>query len=181
METTQNIETRSIEITVNSASDLKKAKALSKTKAYAVAFIHGGTGRRCRSEHRTTVDNKNGRNPRWNQAMSFTLRETSLQQDRLLFTVQIWSSTAWGPDLIGYVTVPLKEFVKQPLQNRKLANYQVLTASAKPKGMLSLSIMMGNKITSQIKRHTVTQPRSHAPTAKVDDFYLQPACQAVMQ
>ncbi|KAH9328502.1 hypothetical protein KI387_000610, partial [Taxus chinensis] len=139
------MEMRSMEITVKSASNLKRPNLLCKTKAYAVVFVQGGGKRSSRSEHRTNVDKENGRNPSWNEAMSFTLHEASLQQDRLFLTVQIWSATVWGPHPIGHVTVPLRDFLLK--QNDMLSSYkcQLVTPSGKPKGILNLSVKISEK------------------------------------
>ncbi|GLJ46071.1 hypothetical protein SUGI_0970570 [Cryptomeria japonica] len=168
---TQMIEAIGMEIVVESASELKKAKIAPKTRAFALCFIHGAGkhGRRL-LEHTTAVDRENGRNPSWNETISFALPESSIQQDRLLFTVQICNQSTWRPHVIGHVTVPLKELAKQPLENGE--SFQVLGPSGKPKGTLNLSVRL-SKNRTRIHVHQFPHPRSHAVTAKGNDFCAQ--------
>lgn len=151
------MESRSIEITLISARDLNNTSILSKTKAYAVAWISTDH----RNRQRTHLDKDNGSDPSWNHVMRFTVDEAALQQGHLVLEVAIYADATFGDKEIGHVSIPLKEFLKPSSGNKggttsaQFASYQVRKPSGKAKGVLNLSVKLGEKYEVRQQLQTV--------------------------
>lgn len=141
------MEYRSMELTLISARDLNNTNILSKTKAYAVAWISNDH----KNRQRTPLDKDNGTNPSWNQVMRFTLDEAALQQGRLVLEIVIYADATFGDKEIGRVSIPLKEFLRSAGGNKgattsaQFVSYQVRKPSGKAKGVLNLSVKLAEK------------------------------------
>lgn len=139
------METRSMEITLISARDLKKRSIFSKTNAFAVAWISNNN----KNRQWTPVDKENGTNPTWNQVMNFILNEADLQQGRLFLQIVIYRTATFGDKEIGRVSIPLNEFLKPSGGKKgaraKFLSYQVRKPSGKSKGVLDLSVKFTEK------------------------------------
>lgn len=137
-----------MEITLISAHDLKNATILSKTKAYAVAWISNDL----KNKQRTPVDRENGTNPTWNQVMTFILNDSALRQGRLVLEIAIFSEATFGDKEIGCVRIPLNEFLKPVGSNKgasataQFVSYQVRKPSGKAKGVLDLCVRFAEKV-----------------------------------
>lgn len=140
--------TRSMDITLISASDLKKASMLSKTKAYAIAWISNDPkNRQC-----TPIDKVNANNPTWNQLIKFILNDSALQQGRLFLEIAIYAAATFGDKEIGRVRIPLNELLKPAGSNKgaramaQFVSYQVRKPSGKAKGVLNLSVRFAETV-----------------------------------
>nr|ABR17336.1 unknown [Picea sitchensis] len=141
------MESRSMEITLISARDLNNTNILSKTKAYAVAWISNDH----RNRQRTPLDKDHGTDPTWNQVMKFNLDEAALQQGRLVLEIAIYADATFGDKEIGHVSIPLNEFLKPAGGNKgattsaQFVSYQVRKPSGKAKGTINLSVKLAEK------------------------------------
>lgn len=141
------MESRSMELTLISARDLKNTNILSKTKAYAVAWISNDN----KNRQKTPLDKDNGTDPTWNHVMKFTLDEAALQQSRLVLEIVIYANATFGDKEIGRVSAPLNEFLRPAGGNKgattsaHFVSYQVRKPSGKAKGVLNLSVKLAEK------------------------------------
>lgn len=135
------MEARGMELTLISARDLKKPSMLSKTKAYAVAWISNDQ----KNRQRTPVDKNNGNDPNWNHAMKFTLHEAALQQGHLLLEIVVYANSTFGDKEIGRISIPVNEFLNHGATSAQFASYQIRKPSGKPKGLLNLSVKLAEK------------------------------------
>lgn len=136
-----------MELTLISARDLKNTNILSKTKAYAVAWISNDH----KNRQKTPLDKDNGTDPTWNHVMKFTLDEAALQQSRLVLEIVIYANSTFGDKEIGRVSAPLNEFLrpaggnKGAITSAHFVSYQVRKPSGKAKGVLNLSVKLAEK------------------------------------
>ncbi|XP_052204661.1 protein SRC2 homolog [Diospyros lotus] len=135
-----------LDITVISADDLKNVNLISKMSVYVLVSMSGDP----RTKRRTPVDKNCGKNPKWNDRMSFAVDEASLSlHPNLCILFQIRSDRPLGDRDIGEVSVPIRELLdnNDPASDR-LVEYQVRTPSGKPKGTLKFSYKFGEKSTA---------------------------------
>jgi len=130
-----------MELTLSSAHDLKKASKITKTRAYAVAWISNDP----KNRQRTPVDKSNGTDPIWNHDMEFTLDEAALQQGRLFLEIAVCSGATFGDKEIGRISIPLNEFLNPGTNSEQFATYQLKKPSGKPKGLINLSVKLAEK------------------------------------
>ncbi|CAL1393433.1 unnamed protein product [Linum trigynum] len=143
------MECRPIEITIQSAKDLKDVNLLSKMDVYAVASIKGDPKSSKQQKHKTPVDKDCGPNPRWNHRVSFTVDEPSLHQNRLTIKFEIFSDRSLGDREIGEVNVPVKElFDAAGAAGEKSTTYAVRTPNGKSKGTLTFAYKFGEKFSA---------------------------------
>ncbi|CAN0914185.1 Protein SRC2 [Linum grandiflorum] len=157
------MECRPIEITIQSAKDLKNVNLISKMDVYAVASIKGDPYN-SKQKHKTPVDKDSGPNPKWNHHVSFTVDEPSLQQNRLTVKFELVSDRSLGDREIGEVNVPIKELFDYS-KAEKTVSYAVRTSGGKSKGTLTFSYKFGEKFSAPEK-------------AKKSDHHAQPPMMA---
>lgn len=129
---------RTLELTLISATDLNDVNVFSKMDVYAVASIAGDQ----RSRQRTAVDKGSGTNPSWNATLRFAVPAVN---DGLVLHVLLRSERALGDRDVGEVHIPLKELLDATAagggdKSGHLVSYQVRQpSSGNPKGVLNLS------------------------------------------
>jgi Ca2+-dependent lipid-binding protein len=141
------MESRSIEITLNSARDLFNPNKVSKPKPYAVVWISNDY----RNRKQTSMDKVNLTNPIWNEVMEFNLDEPALQQGRLDLEITIYTKATFKEKAIGRVSIPLNELVKLAggFQGATTSaysdSYPVQNPSGKDKGTINISVKLAKK------------------------------------
>lgn len=147
-------EARTIELTVVSATNLKKVKKF-KQQCYVVAYIYGA------QRQATHSDPLGGVNPTWNAAMTLTCYETDLHPDGSsrgssssprAVTVDLYCHSSGvfsrGDKLVGSVVVPLLHIATvAQVQEISVLAFDVRRPSGKVKGRLNLMIKLGEKHT----------------------------------
>ncbi|RCV28929.1 hypothetical protein SETIT_5G442200v2 [Setaria italica] len=152
--------TRTLELTLISAKDLKEVNLLSKMEVYAVVSLSGDP----RSRQRIQADRTGGRNPTWNATLRFTVPASGAGSLHVLLRAE----RALGDRDVGEVHIPLSELLSGAPDGpvpAKFVAYQVRKiSSAKPQGVLNFSYKLGE----------VTQSAGgYAPTP-AQSAYTQP-------
>lgn len=150
------MESRTLDITVISATDIKNVNTFSKMDVYAVVEISDDP----RSKQKTHVDKESGTNPKWNFPMKFIINEDALQQNRLTLFFKLKSDRSLGDKDIGQVHVPIKELLDNntnPKTERE-ASFSVRKPSGKgTKGTLTFRYKFGDTFAVQ-KSKNVDEP-----------------------
>lgn len=134
---------RSIELTLISASNLKKVRALGQQKSYIVAYIY--------TDHKFTsnVDNEGGLNPTWNFHLKLDCEEALFAHHGSYLNVEIYSrghsSNSSSDTLIGTVSIPLRDLDKDVRCHVEAEpmSFQVRRPSGTVKGVLNVAIKLG--------------------------------------
>lgn len=129
---------RTLDITVVSASDLKNAGMFSKMNVYAVVTIFG-------ESQTTSVARDCGVKPTWNHQMRFNINEAAAMQNNItiVFSIKSTGGCFGNPDL-GEVFVPLKEMLlKGNGDDEKPMSYNITTPGGRAKGVLNISYKFG--------------------------------------
>ncbi|KAJ4898636.1 Calcium-dependent lipid-binding (CaLB domain) family protein [Raphanus sativus] len=131
-----------LELNINSASDLENVNYITKMNVYAVITLLGD--KKIHQKVKTGVDRYGGSNPNWNHAVKFPVNERLAREGRLTLVVGLFSSRLLGDKDIGKVEVPLVYLLPSTNGNgndhgMKFATYQVRTPSEKMKGSLTFS------------------------------------------
>ena len=147
------MECRPLDITLNSAKDLKDLNLFSKMDLYAVVSIHGDYyNNNNASQQRTHIDKDCGPNPKWNFPMKFTVDVSAAEQNRLALVVKIKAEKKLAGDKeVGEVHVPIKELLEsygEESKDERRASYSVRTPSGKAKGVLDFTYKFGEKFTA---------------------------------
>ena len=129
---------RTLELTLISAQDLKDVNLFSKMEVYAVASFSGDH----RSSQRTPADHHGGKNPAWNTTLRFPLPATG-DLSRHTLHIILRSERALGDRDVGEVHIPLKELLDGPAAGKgpsTFVSYQVRKpSSGKTMGVLNIS------------------------------------------
>ena len=127
--------TRTLELTLISAKDLKEVNLLSKMEVYAVVSLSGDP----RSRQRIQADRTGGRNPTWNATLRFNVPASGAGSLHVLLRAE----RALGDRDVGEVHIPLSELLSGAPDGpvpAKFVAYQVRKiSSGKPQGVLNLS------------------------------------------
>ena len=101
-----------MDITLNSAKDLKDLNLFSKTDLYAVVSIHDdyfNNNNNNANQQRTHIDKDCGPNPKWNFPMKFTVVVSAAEQNRLALVVKIKvEKKLAGDEEVNKAHVPIK-------------------------------------------------------------------------
>ncbi|XP_057772264.1 protein SRC2-like [Salvia miltiorrhiza] len=163
------METRTLEITLQSGRDLNKVNLITKMDVYAVVSISGGD-KSSKQKTRTPVDHDGDANPTWNFTMKFTVEEAALQMNRLTLDFKLVCERALGDKDVGEVNVPIKELLDSPAtaaaDGKKFVSYQVRKPSGKPKGQLTFSCKFSEKTAAASS--APPYPPAAAPAGKGD-------------
>ncbi|KAL8485025.1 hypothetical protein ACS0TY_027358 [Phlomoides rotata] len=142
------MESRNLEITLQSAKDLASVNLFTKMDVYAVVSISGGD-KNSKQKTKTPVDHDGDANPTWNFTMKFTVDEAALQMNRLTLDFKLVCERALGDKDVGEVRVPIKELLDSPVKaggdGKQFVSYQVRKPSGKPKGQLAFSYQFSGK------------------------------------
>ncbi|KAK9671151.1 hypothetical protein RND81_12G009600 [Saponaria officinalis] len=180
------MECRTIDLSIISAQDLKKASIFSsKMEPYVVVSVYDSMHINHRysslQQHKTPVDKTGNKNPRWNFPIKFTLDDAALQGNHLTFHFELFSRHALLPDtLIGEVHVPVSELISSVGKSDvSHVSYQVRKRSGKPKGVLNFSYKFGEKFTSAPPPATRAGPSMAYPPQPASGYpapqYVYPA------
>ncbi|KAK1436008.1 hypothetical protein QVD17_01783 [Tagetes erecta] len=141
------MEYRTFNLTIVSATDLKKPRFTTKSDIYAVAFISGTIGKP--QKQRTNVHKNSDSDPTWNFPMKFLIDEAAGVQNRLTLVIKIKAVGFFGGRNMGEVHVPVKELLDGLNSDKKMmqrVSYQVRRSSGKLQGVLNLCYEFGEKI-----------------------------------
>jgi hypothetical protein len=150
-------EERTIEVTLISATDLKKVKKIGREqKCYAAAFIYPAR------RQTTATDYYGGVNPIWNATLKLPCYETDLHPDTTsapatslyspsssTITVEIYSLGGGifhsSDKLVGTITVPLRDVASAAKVGGTMTSFDVHLASGEVHGTINLTIKLGAK------------------------------------
>ncbi|KAL6613860.1 hypothetical protein ACP70R_036130 [Stipagrostis hirtigluma subsp. patula] len=156
--------TRTLELTLISAKDLKEVNLVSKMEVYAVVSLSGDP----RSRQRIQADRTGGRNPTWNASLRFTVPASGAGSLHVLLRAE----RALGDRDVGEVHIPLSELLSGAPDGpvpAKFVAYQVRKiSSGKPQGVLNFSYKLGE----------VTQSAGYAPSAAQGAYAQHPPAAA---
>ncbi|CAA7057586.1 unnamed protein product [Microthlaspi erraticum] len=139
--------TLTLELNINSASNLANVNLMSKMDVYAHVTIHGDYTQK-KQKVKTAVDRSGGSNPTWNHAVKFSVNETLARDGRSLVIMRLISRRLLGNKDIGAVKIPLLELlnaitpsINGDANGKEMAfvTYQVKSTSGKRKGSLNFS------------------------------------------
>ncbi|RLM60696.1 protein SRC2 [Panicum miliaceum] len=169
--------TRTLELTLISAKDLKEVNLLSKMEVYAVVSLSGDP----RSRQRIQADRTGGRNPTWNATLRFNVPASGAGSLHVLLRAE----RALGDRDVGEVHIPLSELLSGAPDGpvpAKFVAYQVRKIpSGKPQGVLNFSYKLGEVTQSAAgyaptpAQSAYTQPPSAYPPAGKADAYPPPS------
>ncbi|KAL0738213.1 hypothetical protein Bca4012_014423 [Brassica carinata] len=130
-----------LELNINSASDLEYVNHITKMNVYAVITLLGD---KKTQKVKTAVDRYGGSNPNWNHAVRFAVNERLAREGRLTLVVRLFISRFLGDKDVGKVEVPLVYLFPSANGNSnghgmKFVTYQVRTPSERMKGSLTFS------------------------------------------
>ncbi|KAG8372954.1 hypothetical protein BUALT_Bualt12G0120800 [Buddleja alternifolia] len=140
---------RTLEITLQYATDLNNVNLITKMDVYAVVSISGGDDN-SKQKTKSPVDHDGDCNPTWNFPMRFAVEEAALQQNRLTLDFKLICERALGDKDIGEVNVPITDLLESPANGaaadwKRFVSYQVRKPSGKPKGQITFSYKFGEK------------------------------------
>ncbi|XP_010451491.1 PREDICTED: protein SRC2-like [Camelina sativa] len=136
-----------LELNINSASDLKHVNYITKMNVYAVITLEGNKHQK-KQKMKTAVDRSGGSNPNWNHAIKFFVNERLALEGRLTLVVRLFSKRILGDKDIGSIEVSLLDLLRLHTQSTsgnsnnhgmRFVTYQVKTTSKKLKGHLTFS------------------------------------------
>ncbi|ESQ55905.1 hypothetical protein EUTSA_v10026991mg [Eutrema salsugineum] len=136
-----------LELNINSASNLANVNLISKMDVYAVIAINGDDTQE-KQKVKTDVDHSGGSNPTWNHAVKFTVNEGLARDGRSTLVMRLISRRVLGNKHIGGVNVPLLELLDSITpsingdgyrEEMTSVTYQVKSPSGKRKGTLNFS------------------------------------------
>ncbi|CAA7057587.1 unnamed protein product [Microthlaspi erraticum] len=129
---------QTLELRINSASDLKNVNHITKMDVYAVITLLGD---KKKQKAKTPINRSGGSNPTWNHAATFPVKEELAREGRLTLVVNLFSHRRIRRDkAIGKVEVPLLNLLSSTNGNgMKFVTYQVRTPSDQMKGSLTFS------------------------------------------
>ncbi|GMH28415.1 hypothetical protein Nepgr_030258 [Nepenthes gracilis] len=162
---------RTLEVTVLSANDLKKAGLFSKMDLYVVVFLHGAS---TAAKHKTPIDRHGGRNPTWNSSVKFTIDELAAKQGRLTLVFHILRRKALGDKLVGEVNAPVKDLLSDDDaattasgvgKSVQFVSYQVRKPSGMPRGVLNFSYKFGDTANQSYEPATAFPAAAGSSTA----------------
>ncbi|KAI3496905.1 hypothetical protein L1887_39283 [Cichorium endivia] len=138
------MECRKLELTINSAIDLREVRRIFKMKVYAKVLIGGNKT----MEKRTFVDKHGKNNPAWNNTMHYTIGESWLQHHGTMLVIKLYCKRKLGDRYIGEVHQSLKQLYDHayPLGGSAVVCFPVLMGSAESQGQLCFSYRFGEKV-----------------------------------
>ncbi|KAH7655000.1 C2 domain-containing protein [Dioscorea alata] len=147
---------RTLDITLISAKDLKDVNLFSKMEVYAVVSIDGNR----RNVQRTTPDRHGGANPAWNATLRLPLPPDDPARHAVVIVLR--AERALGDRDVGEVHIPLTEFLSGSGGGKtpQFVSYQVRKPSGKAKGVLNISF----KISDAVAATSVPVPPSAYPS-----------------
>lgn len=149
------MESRSIDLKILFARDLKAFNFFQKLSVYAVVtLVTDDPKRRVEKpqQHRTPTDKENDGNPEWNHEMQFDIGDKSVEDiDHLFIQFQLHAEAMFGDKSIGEVRVPIND-ITVGSQNgiTRFVNYEVRSGDGKSNGILSFSYKVNKAASSGI-------------------------------
>ncbi|WVZ67533.1 hypothetical protein U9M48_016595 [Paspalum notatum var. saurae] len=158
--------TRTLELTLISAKDLKEVNLLSRMEVYAVVSLSGDP----RSRQRIQPDRTGGRNPTWNATLRFAVPAGGAGSLHVLLRAE----RALGDRDVGEVHIPLSELLSgapDAAVPAKFVAYQVRKiSSGKAQGVLNFSYKLG-----EVTRSSAPAGAGYAPASAHSTAYTQAA------
>ncbi|XP_003559819.1 protein SRC2 [Brachypodium distachyon] len=154
---------RVLEVTLQSAKDLRKVNLMTRMEVYAVATISGDPiTRQC-----TPPDPYGGRNPTWNATLRFAIPPDSSSASSGCLHVLLRTARSLGDRDVGEVIVPLSDILHSSAtgsphgsNSPQSASYQVRKVHrAEARGVLHLSYRLGPVLAPQDQHHQQPQPQ----------------------
>lgn len=137
-----------LELNINSASDLENVNHITKMNVYAITTLRGDKKLK-KQKVKTAVDHSGGSNPTWNHAVKFSINEKLALEGRLTLAVRLFSKRLLGDKEIGGIEVPLLDLLRSHTPSTtgngncqgtmNFVTYQGRTPSETMKGSLTLS------------------------------------------
>uniref|UniRef100_A0A7N0SV31 C2 domain-containing protein n=1 Tax=Kalanchoe fedtschenkoi TaxID=63787 RepID=A0A7N0SV31_KALFE len=141
------MESRTLEISVRSASGLKELNTIGKMDPYVTVSLSSGPS----SKQKTEVDTDGGKNPKWKgKPMSFVVNEEDMN---VTLVFRIMAEKPFGDKEVGEVNVPVKDLLSEGGAAEKHLSYSVTTPSGKPKGTLNFSYKIGENVVATSTRN----------------------------
>ncbi|KAL9417265.1 hypothetical protein AB3S75_040277 [Citrus x aurantiifolia] len=138
------MEWSTLELKVNSCSDLKAFNLFNKLSVYSVVSIINGELKKkeqrqtCLQRQKTPTDREGGGNPEWNHMMKFDIKAFVDNCNHLFIAFDLYSEgVIYGYRSIGKVHVPLKDLIDEFNGAVRFVRYQIRTGHGKPNGVLS--------------------------------------------
>ncbi|XP_030959381.1 protein SRC2 homolog [Quercus lobata] len=126
-----------LDITLNSAKDLKDLNLFSKMDLYAIVSIHGdyfNNNTNNANQQRMHINKDYGPNPKWNFPMKFTIDVSAVEQNRLALVVKIKAKKKLtGDKEVGEAHMPIKELHEsygEESKDERRTSYNVKTQKA---------------------------------------------------
>lgn len=141
------MEVRTLELNLISAQGLKKASAFGRNTCYGVVYIYPS------EKMATGVDRNGGENPSWNEKLTLSCDDKLLRQGRSVITVEIYSFGSFSNKIVGTAKISLVDVGKQQGEEPQFMAYEVRRPSGKVKGVLNLSVKVGEKRTVEQNNH----------------------------
>lgn len=134
------MEYRSFDLTILSAEDLKRVPRFGKMSTYAIAWVLPY------ERQSTPLDTAGGTKPVWNHKLIFSAPDSAFQQPNSHLTIEIHSRGTLSKNFVGSVFVPLADILRATGEER--LTYQVKRRSGRARGLLNVSVRLGDKTTA---------------------------------
>ncbi|CAM6092641.1 unnamed protein product [Calypogeia fissa] len=149
------MEVRTLELNIISAQGLKKVSTFGHDTCYAVAYIYSNDTKA------TGVDRDGGENPSWNSKVTLTCDDKLLRKgSRSHITVEIYSYGSVSNKLVGTAAISLLDVGKQQAGQPQFMAYEVRRPSGKVRGVLNVSVKVGEKQTVNHSGQAYSGPSS---------------------
>ncbi|KAJ9548836.1 hypothetical protein OSB04_021379 [Centaurea solstitialis] len=138
------MECRNLELTLNSANDLREVRRFFKMKVYAKVYIGGNKT----MEKRTPVDKHGQTNPAWNYTMNYAIGESWVEHHGTMLVIKLYCKRKLGDRYIGEVHRSLKELYDYayPIGGSAVVRFPVQLGSIASQGQLCFSYRFGDKV-----------------------------------
>ncbi|KAD5317818.1 hypothetical protein R6Q59_033140 [Mikania micrantha] len=138
------MECRKLELTINSANDLRDVRRIFKMKVYAKVVIGGNQ----EMEKRTPVDKHGRTNPAWNYTMKYSIGEPWLQHHGTMLVIKLYCKRKLGDRYVGEVHQSLKQLFDHayPLGGSAVVCFPVQIGCVESQGQLCFSYKFGDKV-----------------------------------
>ncbi|KVI11218.1 protein SRC2 homolog [Cynara cardunculus var. scolymus] len=138
------MECRKLELTINSANDLREVRRIFKMKVYAKVFIGGNQI----MEKRTPVDKHGQTNPAWNYTMKYSISESWIHHHGTMLVIKLYCKRKLGDRYVGEVHQSLKQLYDYayPMGGSAMVCFPVQMGSAESQGQLCFTYRFGEKV-----------------------------------
>ncbi|PWA49882.1 C2 calcium-dependent membrane targeting [Artemisia annua] len=138
------MECRKLDLTINSANDLRQVRRVFKMKVYAKVLVGGNVT----MEKRTPLDKHGQINPAWNHSMKYSICESWVEHHGTMLVIKLYCKRKLGDRYIGEVHRSLKELYDYayPTGGSAVVCFPVQIGSIESQGKLCFSYRFGDKV-----------------------------------